>query len=219
MSRRPQRQIAKGLLALGVLVAVACNGGSGGAAQPPDLVASSVAGRVPVATGTYCWASDGMGICADAMGVMTGVIPLRVAPGAAITIQGGLAWDSVEELTASVWTASDEPLFEGPSWIAWRPEEDVRSVAIRIEADGLSLAAPAQQGRFVLSLSVNVPQGDVMYGLLLDVEGQESSPGDVLATLGDAFVLRLGGRVAFADHLVEARPVMDAAMLVSSPAD
>jgi hypothetical protein len=100
---------------------------------------------------------------------------------------------------ASVWAASDEPLFEGPSWIAWSPEEDVRSVAIRIEADGLSLAAPAQQGRFVLSLSVNVPQGDVMYGLLLDVAGQESSPGDVLATLGDAFVLRPGGRVAFAD--------------------
>ncbi len=159
---------------------------------PPDLVAVGGAGRAAVGTGSYCWSSGDVGICADSIGIITSTDALVLAPGDAVSMLGLLDWRRVRVENAQIWSAPDAPIEQGPDWIAWGQGDDARGIDVTVNSDGLHFSAPDGVGTYIVSVFLRVPQGDVLYGLLLDVQQD-------LVRLDQPFQLPFGTSVRFGD--------------------
>jgi hypothetical protein len=165
---------------------------------PPAVVAFDSGGNeVQLGLGSYCWQSGGgqPGLCADTAGHITNVEPLVVAAGETVFLSSQLVLaDADIELRA--WSVeNDEPLASGPDWLAWRPSDLSKPLAVLVGDVGVAFEANLAPGFYVASAFVVVPQGDVSYGLLLRIEG--AAPGDE-ASLGEPVMLGVGQAVSIA---------------------
>lgn len=128
---------------------------------------------MPLRLGTNCWLWQGGPdkLCADAFGIMTARDALRVASGEAVTITG-VAVLGEFDVTWMVQLRAETPVSEGASWYAWRPTEGVGDANLQISLrDGvLRFDADLAPERYIVSIFIVAPQGDAMYGLLLDIE-------------------------------------------------
>lgn len=159
------------------------------AGEPPAGSASAGGASVALGLGSYCWTSPaGPGLCADSVGVVTAPGSLTVAAGGSVRLGGPLLAAAVDMSSATAWARPDAPIASGGDWAAWAPwggSSGAVGATLALDLEGGALSAPAAPGRYLVSLSVSFPQGDALYGLLIEV-GQPAA-GDAGAR-GPVFV-------------------------------
>ncbi len=142
--------------------------------RPPAAIARAGAASVAMGLGSFCWASASTGLCADAIGIITGGAALRVGRDEAVTIGREFAQTDFEVELASIRPVEDEPVYEGEDWVAWSPGRDWPGEWSALEFtkgdEGLRLTAELSAGRYLVNLSLSFPQGSASYGLVLDVQ-------------------------------------------------
>ena len=142
--------------------------------KPPAAIARAGSASVAMGLGSYCWESGGLGLCADAVGIITGTTALEVGRGEAVTIAGELARTEFAVESARIRPVEGEPAYEGEDSLAWTPAAQNwpgEWSALDLDAgdEGLGLTAQLPAGRYLVNLSLRFPQGDASYGLVLDV--------------------------------------------------
>ncbi len=144
-----------------------------GAGEPPGGSASAGGATVALGLGSYCWTPPaGPGLCADAVGIVTAPGSLAVAAGGSLGLGGPLLAATVEARSATAWPRPDAPVASGDDWAAWTPWSagvGTTGETLAVDLEAGTPAAPAAPGRYLVSLAVTFPQGDALYGLLLDV--------------------------------------------------
>ena len=157
-------------------------GAAVGLDEPPAAIASAGSASASMGLGSYCWRSAGAsdGLCADAVGIITGATALRVDRGEAVTIGGQFVQTDFAVESARIRPVEGEPAYEGEDWLAWTPAaqgpaaQDWPSEWSVLELDavdeGLRFTAELPAGRYLVSLFVTFPQGSAGYGLILDVQ-------------------------------------------------
>jgi hypothetical protein len=128
--------------------------------QPPAATASSEAGSVALGLGSYCWKSGDVGLCADSPGIVTGTVALaqtEFAVGDAL----------IRPIEGEAGARGDDWRMWTPTSAAWPGEWS----ALELEAvdGGLRLVTELPVGRYLVSLFLSFPQGDALYGLILDI--------------------------------------------------
>jgi hypothetical protein len=145
----------------------------GGLPSPPVASASAGGSNVALGLGSYCWTPPGgPGLCADAVGIITGTSSLTVAPGGSLALGGPLLGAAVETSSATAWPRPAAPVATGDDWAAWSPRSGSASPGnqtLALDLDAGALAAPVLPGSYVVLVAVSFPQGDASYGLLVDV--------------------------------------------------
>ena len=142
--------------------------------QPPAATASSEAGSVALGLGPYCWKSGDVGLCADSPGIVTGTVDLAVGRGETVTIGGALAQTEFAVGDALIRPIEGEAGARGDDWRMWTPTSAAwpgEWSALELEAvdGGLRLVIELPVGRYLVSLFLSFPQGDALYGLILDI--------------------------------------------------
>ncbi len=140
--------------------------------RPPALTASAGAQSVAVGLGTYCWTSPGgPGLCADAIGTVTGRAALPVGAGEVVKVSGDLLAAGASGVTGWAAPRPTAALADGDDWLAWSPAgDDPVALEIVLSGDTLTFDADLPPGRYVVDMMLVFPQGGASYGLLLDVE-------------------------------------------------
>jgi len=150
--------------------------------SPPKGTLASGSGSVELGLGSYCWsppASSGQpALCADAIGIITGVEDLTVEAGETLVIAGEagtLPWPPMTIAQASLWLATDEPIDEEAEFRAWQPQDDVVTLETHEEIGGHSIVLPAdlEPGTYVFTIqyTAGADRGsDANYGAVLIVE-------------------------------------------------
>ena len=167
--------------------------------KPPVLVATSGSGSVPLGVGTYCWTSATGGLCVDYVGIVTVRDALLAAAGSVIDIDASEL--TVDGVVATAWPLPVEPVWDedGQATIAWSPGEDEGVAPVLAVADGhISFEADLPPGDYLVVFFVQVPGGDVSYGLQLTVTETSTSGGDSVQ-LGEEFTLSVGEHVDLPD--------------------
>src|SRR5690606_16765939 len=102
--------------------------------DPPQGVLVAEDAEVALGLGSYCWsppsASGQQALCADALGVITGIEDLPTNAGATLTVKGELALPPMTIGEASLWIAPDEPAAEGDEFRAWEAVSEASAVAV-----------------------------------------------------------------------------------------
>jgi hypothetical protein len=142
--------------------------------QPPAATASSGAGNVALGLGSYCWKSGDLGLCADSPGIVTGTVDLAVGRGETVTFGVALAQTEFAVGDARIRPIEGEAAARGEDWRMWTPTSaawpgEWSTLELDSVDDGLRLTAPLPAGRYLVSLGLTFPQGDALYGLILDV--------------------------------------------------
>jgi len=141
---------------------------------PPPLMASGAGVEGPIGVGTYCWsekspgASGGAGICADAIGIITTPQIFAVPAGTTFEVTG---FDEFQPTsgTALAWPGSIPSQSVGAFAQAWMPEGDSQSLDVSVGGEAVSFVADLEPGRYVVALGLLFPEGDVQYGLVIEV--------------------------------------------------
>jgi hypothetical protein len=141
-------------------------------ARPPTATASAGGTSVTMGIGTYCWGAPGQnGVCIDAAGPVTGVEELVVAAGSTVDVTTAFSGAEIEEAVAS--STAIEALqgsSAGPNELVWNLRlTDSQQFTTTQQTTGVSFPAPAEPGRYLVSLFLRPDAGDVAYGVVLDV--------------------------------------------------
>ena len=139
--------------------------------SPPEIVASNGTDEIALGIGTYCWTGGpgAPGLCADAIGLITNLQPLRVSPGQVLELTTALDLTTATQIEARAQQALGLEIDRGPDWIAWRPDDLSKVLPLSTGPGPATLAMELDPGEYVIGLSVFVPQGDVHYGLYVEV--------------------------------------------------
>lgn len=139
---------------------------------PPALTARVGDASVQLGTGGYCWSSTlagGPGVCVNAVGWITNATPLHVTAGEEVSLTGALRWAEAT-MAARARLASDAVSPVGAGFLLVRPASaDSTPLDVAASASGASFTAALPAGRQLITVSVTVPQGNVSYGLLVEV--------------------------------------------------
>ena len=147
-------------------------GGLDDGTTPPTLVAGTDTVATRAGLGTYCWSGDEAGICADSIGIISGVGTLPIASGESVTLSGDLTGVVIETVTAQAWRLSEVELIEqGNDFVAWSPQGTALAIPVVIDDKGLVLTPGLPQGDYLVSVRVLADRGDAQYGILLEVDG------------------------------------------------
>ncbi len=147
-------------------------GGLDDGTTPPTLVAGTDTVATRAGLGTYCWSGDEAGICADSIGIISGVGTLPIASGESVTLSGDLTGVVIETVTARAWRLSEVELIEqGNDFVAWSPQGTALAIPVVIDDKGLVLTPGLPQGDYLVSVRVLADRGDAQYGILLEVDG------------------------------------------------
>jgi hypothetical protein len=125
--------------------------------------------------GTYCWtetapgATGGAGICADAIGVITTPQIFSVPADTTFEVTG-FGESEPTSGTALVWPDSIPSQSVGAFAQAWMPEGDPQTLDVTVDGDSVSFVADLDAGRYVVALGLLFPEGDVQYGLVVEVQ-------------------------------------------------
>ena len=181
-----------------------------GSAGPASLTATAESGAVVAGTGTYCWtsplAADGdgqaVGLCVDMIGIMTGPLSLAVRAGETVALLGDLPWADFHDGAVQAWPRPAQPVATTATALAWQPAEEGTALTALPGPARLNFVADLPPGRYLVGAFLTFEQGDVMYGVLLDVAAGAVPPpptGDLTVDLGAAFTLAIGGSAVVAE--------------------
>jgi hypothetical protein len=134
--------------------------------RPPAAIAAADGQELPMRRGAQCWTdASGERTCADPFGVVTGAERLSLTRGEPVRIAGPLAEAPVRRIGGNVYALDGAPQQRG-NVLVW---EDT-SIAQRLEDVRRPLVVlDVGPGRYALELKVSFAQGEVAYGVLLDV--------------------------------------------------
>jgi len=155
--------------------------------SPPEGTLAAVSGEVRLGLGSYCWSPpEGVGapaMCADAIGIITSTSDLTVGAGEILIIAddepGTLPWPPMAIASATLFTATDEPIAAGAEYRAWQPDGqfedgvDLETDSSEIGAHTITLPGDLEPGRYLLSVfyTAGPDRGsDASYGAILIVE-------------------------------------------------
>jgi hypothetical protein len=141
-------------------------------AEPPDAAAAAGSVSVPMGTGTYCWTQPGVpGLCRDMQGPITGVRELQVQRGATVVVNTQFPGANIKTAVVSAYAVgTTQGKSEGPGELSWNfPPVNGQPLTSTTTARGLEFTAALNAGRYVVSVFLQVPEGDVVYGVVLDV--------------------------------------------------
>jgi hypothetical protein len=102
------------------------------------------------------------------MGVITPPQPLEVPAAAVVIIANPTAGANIEEAIIRAFPATGQPQSTGGG-LAWMPRPDAETLSATVDASGVRFMADLTPGRYVVSAFLRVPQGDVSYGVILEV--------------------------------------------------
>ena len=140
--------------------------------RPPTLVAGTASVAKRAGLGTYCWGGDEVGICADSLGIISGVGTLPIAGDESVTLSGDLAGVVIESATARAWPLSKVEMIEqGNDFNAWSPLGTALAIPVVVAKKGLVLTPGLPQGDYLVSVRVLADRGDAQYGIMLEVDG------------------------------------------------
>jgi hypothetical protein len=134
-------------------------------ADPPGTTASANGESVEAGIGTYCWTL----MCVDKIGVPTEGT-LKVSTGDTVSVAIPDDAPALKSASAAVFEAvNPQPLDDG-SEIWPYPGAPGDEVASETTDDAVEVTVDLAPGRYVLSVFMAFEAGDVMYGVLLEVE-------------------------------------------------
>jgi len=135
-----------------------------GESDPPTVtIAFGDGGAAPMRVGTYCWS----GVCADAIGIITPLSPVRAAAGDEIAFAGEAFEESPSSVSLQLWALPDATVAEGGDWRAWSPETAATALMV---TDGVAaLPADLTPGRYLASLFATFSGGDAAYGVVIEI--------------------------------------------------
>lgn len=142
---------------------------------PPDAIARTGDLEGALGRGSYCWtetapgATGSAGICADSIGIITTAQVFVVEAGATIEVTGFGPF-APSGGTALAWAPTSDGDAVDTDLLAWPPEGDALTLSSEIGSGVVAFTADLEPGRYVVSLGLLFPEGDVQYGLVLDVE-------------------------------------------------
>lgn len=140
--------------------------------EPPRTIATAGTATVEPGIGSYCWpgeTSAGPGICIDKAGTVTNGTPLRVPAGESISVAHPLPGTPLVEVAVRVRPApADAESLEGGE-LLWPPGPDAATVTPARQGDAIVFSAPREPGTWLVELFLRFGDGDVTYGLLVDV--------------------------------------------------
>jgi hypothetical protein len=120
---------------------------------------------VEAGIGTYCWTL----LCVDKIGVPTGE-PLTVSRGDAVSVAIPTEAPPFREASASVFEALNAMPLDGGGQIWPYPATGGEEVAYTITEDSVHVTVDFEPGRYVLAVGMFFEPGDVVYGVLLEVQ-------------------------------------------------
>lgn len=143
--------------------------------QPPRGVLVAESASVPLGLGSYCWSppsdSGRPALCADALGIITGIEDLPTRAGATLSVTGALATLPMIMRDVSLWIAPEAPAAEGDDFRAWEAVSPARAVTAADHT--LSLPSNLEKGRYLLMVryAAGADGGsEATYGAVLVIE-------------------------------------------------
>jgi hypothetical protein len=137
---------------------------------PPAATASTGGSSQRMGTGSYCWGAVGAtAVCIDKQGVITNSQPLAVSSGTQISVQTGLQQAQIQEVTVTAGVPAGQPTSLSATEQSWQPPSQTQRLQGIVNAAGIQFRATLNPGRYVVTVFVRAAQGDVSYGLLLQV--------------------------------------------------
>jgi hypothetical protein len=133
--------------------------------EPPVTTASANGQTVETGIGTYCWTL----LCVDKIGVPTKGA-LTVSAGDTVSVAIPDAAPAPREASANVFEAVDAQALDDGSEIWPYPGNPGESVAYEVTADSVDVTVDLAPGRYVLAVGMFFEAGDVVYGVLIEVQ-------------------------------------------------
>lgn len=133
--------------------------------EPPATVASANGVSVETGTGTYCWTL----MCVDKIGVPTKGT-LTVAQGDTVAIAIPENAPPLREATATVFEAQNSMPLDDGSDIWPYPGAPGDEVASEVTGESVAATIDLAPGRYVLAVFMSFEAGDVVYGVLVEVQ-------------------------------------------------
>ncbi len=131
--------------------------------RPPAAQASAGGISVTAGIGSYCWTN----LCADTMGPVTGPQALETAAGASVTLAIQFTPTAA---SVSALPGTSQPQTSSTGELLWNfPPFGGEQLAVTIGANSVVFSAPSTPGRYVVTAFLQVPGGDVLYGVLIEV--------------------------------------------------
>ena len=156
---------------------------------PPPATAYAGSVTVPLGLGTYCWTDPGaeVGLCADTIGIVTDPTALTVPVGSLVTV----AYPSgITEAFVRASPLPGEPIQDDGATLVWAPEGEGQELAVHLRPGAFGFFADLAAGQYLMSIRLFVPEGDVSYGLILDVsadgQGSPANANEFLTLLAEA---------------------------------
>ena len=165
------------------LIAMACSDDHEGeepGAPPLATVLLEGGEEVRAGTGSSCWGEPGStGLCIDKIGIITNTEVATINAGSALTLSNGLEEASIDSAVVSVFPAAGDPSELDDNEVSWPfPSSAAIELQPQVTDDGVSFLADLEAGRWLISVFLRVPQGDVSYGLFVEVkDGNAPSSG------------------------------------------
>ena len=133
--------------------------------EPPVTTATANGETVETGIGTYCWTT----MCVDKIGVPTKG-SLTVSRGDIVTIEIPEDAPALREAGANVFEATEPQRLDDGSEIWPYPGAPGAEVASEVAGDTVEVVIDLEPGRYVLSVGMYFEAGDVIYGVLVDVQ-------------------------------------------------
>ena len=130
------------------------------AAGPPAVTASSGNSVAGLGLGTYCWTSESaeVGLCVDAVGIITNGQPLDVNAGDAVDLTARPPWSDPHQLNVTAQEAVGEPGVGASGTVAWDPSPEAVALEIAVSDSGASFVADLEPGEYVVHPFVMAPR-------------------------------------------------------------
>ena len=133
--------------------------------EPPVTTATVNGQSVETGVGTYCWTR----MCVDKIGVPTrGTLTVSAGDTVSVTIPNDAP--PLREAGANVFEALDPMLLDDGSEIWPYPGALGEDVAYTVGGGSVDVTVDLMPGRHVLAVSMYFEAGDVVYGVLLEVQ-------------------------------------------------
>jgi hypothetical protein len=133
--------------------------------EPPATTATANGQTVDAGIGTYCWTL----LCVDKIGVPTGAA-LTVSSGDIVTVAIPSAAPPFREASVNAFEAVNAMPLDGGGEIWPYPGTPGHELAFAVTNDGIEVTLDLQSGRYVLAVSMFFEPGDVVFGVLLEVQ-------------------------------------------------
>jgi len=133
--------------------------------EPPVTQASANGQSVETGIGTYCWTR----LCVDKIGVPTKGM-LTVTRGETVSVAVPAAGAALREARAHVFEAGDATILDDGSEIWPYPGAFGEDLAHEVNGQDVEVVMDLEPGTYVLAVSMFFEMGDVVYGVLVEVQ-------------------------------------------------